>query len=53
MKIAGELVAVLALDDVDAARAAADDDAHLGLPGLDAGVRHRLARGEDRNPGDL
>ena len=42
-----EEIVILALADVDAAAAAADDHARVGLADAQAGVRPRFARGDD------
>ena len=51
--VAGVVLAVLALGDVDAAGAAADDDAEVGRVGVEPGVAQGFARGEHGNARDL
>ena len=53
MVVARVVIAVLALGDVDAAGAAADNDANIGGGGVDTSVPDGLARGEHRDSGHL
>ena len=49
----GEVVAVLSFGDIDAAGAAADDDAKTGIADLEPGIVECFAGGEHGNPRHL